>query len=89
MSTEHAIPPVANRAKPWPPALLDMAALAHELQASERHVRRLLAGGRLPPADLNISGTGGLKGRRWRRHRLLAWLDSHGPVLRGVAENQQ
>ena len=69
----------------WAPSFLDLAGVAHELQVSTRHVRRMLSGGRLPRADLNISGTGGLKGRRWRRDKLLSWLASHGPIIRGGA----
>ena len=86
--TEAAETTSRGKAKSWPPAYLDQAGLAHEIQASDRHVRRLLAAGKLPAADLNISGTGGLKGRRWRRDRLLSWLDSHGPVLRGGAAGE-
>jgi len=63
----------------WVPGYLDIAGVAHLLSTSERQVQRLLAGGRLPQADLNISGTGGPKGRRWRRDRLLAWLEGHRP----------
>ena len=71
----------------WPPAYLNIGALAHELQVSTRQARRLLSAGKLPAADVNL--TGGLKGRRWRRDRLLTWLDSQGPVLRGNADGQK
>ena len=71
----------------WPPAFIDLAGIGHELQVSERQVRRLLSAGKLPPADLNL--TGSLKGRRWRRDRLLSWMESHGPVLRGGAAGQK
>ena len=73
----------ARTALTWPPAYLDAAGLAHELQVSARQIRRMLAAGKLPPADTNL--TGGLKGRRWRRDRLIAWLESQGPVIRGGA----
>lgn len=60
----------------WAPEYLDMAGLAHLLSVSQKQVQRLLSAGRLPPPDLNISGTGGPKGKRWRRDRLMAWLDA-------------
>jgi len=63
----------------WPPEYLDMAAVAHLLCTSQKQVQRMLASGRLPHADLNLSGTGGVKGRRWHRARLVAWLDSQRP----------
>jgi hypothetical protein len=56
-----------------------MAGMAHLLSVSQKQVQRLLSAGRLPPPDLNISGTGGPKGKRWRRDRLLAWLDARRP----------
>ena len=61
---------------PWPPEYLDKRGLAHLVSTSEKQVQRMLASGRLPAADLNISGTGGVKGRRWRRDRVISWLDS-------------
>jgi len=65
---------------PWvlygPPDYLDVAGLAYGLQTSPRTIRRMLSSGRLPPADLNVSATGGPKGRWWSREKLLAWLDS-------------
>ena len=63
-----------SEAKRWPPDFLDLEGLAHTLCTSVRSVRRLLAAGRLPPADTNLSLTGGPKSRRWRRERLLAYL---------------
>ena len=56
----------------WPPAALNSRAICFELRISDRQCRRLLASGRLPPADFNISPTGDKKGRRWWRDRLLA-----------------
>lgn len=73
----------AKATSAWPPAYLDAGGLAHELQVSSRQVRRMLSAGKLPAADVNL--TGSLKGRRWRRDRLLAWLESQGPVIRGGA----
>ena len=63
----------------WVPDYLDMAGLAHLLSTSQKQVQRLLSAGRLPPPDLNISGTGGPKGKRWRRDRLVEWLDARRP----------
>jgi len=65
----------------WPPDFLDFQGLAHELSVSDRLLRRLLSSGKIPAADINL--TGSLKGRRWRRDRLLAWIDAQGPMLRG------
>ena len=61
---------------PWPPDYLDITCLAHLLSTSKKQVQRMLASGRLPPSDVNISGTGGFKGRRWKRERVLAWLEA-------------
>lgn len=63
----------------WAPEFLDMAGVAHLLSTSQKQVQRLLSAGRLPPPDLNISGTGGPKGKRWRRDRLMEWLDARRP----------
>jgi len=63
----------------WAPEFLDVGGVAYLLSTSERQVQRLLAAGRLPPADINISGTSGPKGRRWRRDCLLTWLEGHQP----------
>lgn len=60
------------------PVYLDMTGVARLLCTSPRQVQRLLAAGRLPAPDLNISGTGGPKGKRWRRDCLLAWLRVRG-----------
>ncbi len=59
----------------WAPEYLDLTGLAHLLCASKKCVQRLLANGRLPSADLNVSGTGSVKGRRWKRERVLRWLE--------------
>ncbi len=60
----------------WQPEFLDMAGLAHLLSTSTKQVQRLLASGRLPQADLNLSGTGdSFKGRRWKREKVLRWLE--------------
>ena len=58
----------------WPPDYLDMRGVAHLLSTSPRQVQRMLASGSLPPATVNISGTQGLKGRRWSREKVLGWL---------------
>ena len=72
-----------NRDEPgWAPDYLDKAALAHLLQCSGRQVQRMLAAGKLPPADVNL--TGSIKGRRWRRDKLLGWLEGQGTALRGA-----
>ena len=60
----------------WPPGYLDVSGVAYLLSTSQRQVQRLLASGRLPLPDLNVSGTGGPRGRRWNRQRLLEWLDA-------------
>jgi len=65
----------------WPPMFLDLSGLAHELQTSPRQIRRLLSAGKLPAADTNL--TGSLKGRRWRRDRVLAHIEARGSVLGG------
>ena len=53
------------------PALLTLAEVARELRVSPRQVRRLLASGRMYPADVTL---GSVRGRRWRRDRLQAWV---------------
>ena len=58
-----------------PPDLLDLRGVAHTLCMSPKTVSRLLAAGRLPTADVNLSPTGGAKGRRWHRRTLLDWID--------------
>jgi predicted DNA-binding transcriptional regulator AlpA len=63
----------------WAPEYLDMGGVAHLLSTSQKQVQRMLASGRLPKADLNISGVGGPRGRRWRRDVLLQWLKSQEP----------
>lgn len=65
----------SGKQKPtWPPAYLDLRGVCHETQTSVRQVRRLLASGRLPAADVNVSATGSAKGRRWNRAALLAFI---------------
>jgi hypothetical protein len=74
------VTPKTQEASPaWAPEFLDMAGVAHLLSTSQKQVQRLLSAGRLPDPDLNISGTGGPKGKRWRRERLVAWLDARRP----------
>ena len=68
------MPSDAPTAPAWPPDLLDLRGLAHALSTSAKQAQRLLAAGRIPPADVNLSTTRGPKGRRWRRDRVLAWL---------------
>ena len=58
----------------WLPDFLDLDGLAYTLSTSKKSVQRMLASGKLPPADVNVSGAGSAKGRRWRRERVLAWL---------------
>ena len=66
----------ADRATPptWPPDLLDLAGVAHCLSCSVKQAQRLLAAGKLPPADCNVSLLNSPKGRRWSRSRVLAHL---------------
>jgi len=78
-SASPVMRPADRQQVAWAPDFLDLAGLAYFLSTSERQVQRLLAAGRLPAADINISGTGGPKGRRWRRDRLVAWLEGHRP----------
>ena len=59
----------------WPPEFLDLRGVAYLLSTSTKQVQRLLSAGRLPAADVNLSGTGGIKGRRWRRDRIVASLE--------------
>jgi hypothetical protein len=61
------------------PEYLDIVGVTRLLSSSLRQVQRLLSAGRLPPPDLNISGTGGPKGKRWRRDHLMEWLDARRP----------
>ena len=66
-----------SRAVPvWPPDLLDIAGVAHALSTSTKQVQRLLSAGLLPPADANVSVTGGVKGRRWRREKVVRFLEA-------------
>jgi len=51
-------------AQTWPPAYLDLASPCYELRISARQGRRLLAAGRLPPPDVNLSVSPSPKGRR-------------------------
>lgn len=60
----------------WPPEFLDLRGVAYLLSTSTKQVQRLLSAGRLPAADVNVSGTGGVKGRRWRRDRIVAHLEA-------------
>ena len=65
----------------WPPDLLDAGGVCHALSISDRQFRRLLASGRLPQSDVQL--TSGPKGRRWSRDKLLRWLDAH-PTAAGM-----
>ena len=60
-----------------PPALMKISDVAHELGVSACQVRRLLASGRFYPADVSL---GGLRGRRWRRDRLMRWIQEGAPI---------
>ena len=66
------------RGPSWTPDLLDLEGMAHTLSVSKKQLQRLLAAGRLPAADCNLSGVGGVKGRRWRRDKLLRFLEGQG-----------
>ena len=66
---------MTNTAPSWPPDLLDLRGLAHALSISPKGVQRLLAAGRLPSADVNLSLSGGVKGRRWRRENVLRFIE--------------
>jgi len=59
------------------PALLTLADVARFLSISRRQVHRLLAAGRLPPADVNLGF--GTRGKRWSRERLAAWVAAGCP----------
>ena len=60
----------------WPPDLVDMQGLAHALSTSPKQVQRLLSAGRLPQADVNVSLTGGVKGRRWDRQKVIRFIQA-------------
>jgi len=64
-----------ERTPAWAPEWLDMSALAHYLCTSKKQIQRMLASGRLPAADCNLSATHGVKGRRWRRRRINEFLE--------------
>lgn len=59
-------------------ALLTLNDVAGILRISRRQVHRLLAAGRLPPADVNLGF--GSRGRRWIHSRLLAWCEAGCPL---------
>jgi len=59
------------------PALLTLCDVAVTLRISRRQVHRLLAAGRLPPADVNLGF--GARARRWNREKLLAWVAAGCP----------
>ena len=69
-----------GRTYAWPPVYLDVGALAHLLSASRKRIQRMLARGALPPADINISGGDFVKGRRWKRERVVTWLEAQAPA---------
>jgi hypothetical protein len=60
----------------WAPEWLDMSSLAYYLCTSKKQIQRMLASGRLPAANCNLSATRGVKGRRWRRQRIDEFLES-------------
>jgi hypothetical protein len=60
----------------WTPEWLDMSALAYYLCTSKKQIQRMLASGRLPAADCNLSATRGVKGRRWRRQHIDEFLEN-------------
>lgn len=59
------------------PMLLTLNDLADELGFGRRTVTRYLASGFIPPADVQVGP--GRKGRRWRRDRIEAWIESGCP----------
>jgi len=67
-------------------ALLTLGDVGSLLQISRRQVHRLLASGRLPPADVNLGF--GARGRRWNRSRLLAWIEAGCPPADAWAAHQ-
>lgn len=60
----------------WPPEYLDIKGVAHLLCVSQKQVQRLISRERLPMADINVSGTGNQRGRRWRRESVIAHLQA-------------
>lgn len=69
--------PNVENAVATPPALLALSDVAAVLRVSRRQIHRLVAAGRLPPADVNLGF--GARGRRWNREKLLAWVDAGCP----------
>ena len=67
---------MADPTGPSPTMLLTLSDVAHELRVSLRQAWRLLSSGRLYPADLSL---GGIRGRRWRRDRLMLWIEAGCP----------
>lgn len=65
------------------PLLLDFNGVCRALSIARRTGNRLLAAGRLPAADLNI--TGGSKGRRWRRDRIEKFVALGAPGAEAFA----
>lgn len=63
----------------WPPDYVDMRGLAYMLSTSTKQVQRMLSAGRLPAADVNLSAANSFKGRRWRRDRVIAFLEGRRP----------
>jgi hypothetical protein len=82
-----------TRAKtPWAPVFLDIAGVGHELQVSARQVRRLLSAGKLPAADLNVTGdtraAGGGETGCWRGWNRMGQSSGVGrPAGRGRARS--
>ena len=63
-----------GQAPGWPPDMVDLAGLAYMLSTSPKQVQRLLSAGRLPGPDANVSITGGIKGRRWLRDKVVGHI---------------
>lgn len=80
LSVGYALRALADRVAPtsqsanWGDGYLDLVGLTQFLCTSRRQVHRMLSAGRLPNADVNLSGTNSSKGRRWLRDSVMAYL---------------